>query len=87
VAFDERPVRFEPSDIARAGAFVSIDGGGHLRVERGFVRPEDEAPVEPSSTPRPRPTRRGLSPHGWRLMVKRCLQIPPAQPRLMKMKA
>jgi ParB family transcriptional regulator, chromosome partitioning protein len=33
-------------DIARAGAFISIDGGGHLRVERGFVRPEDEAPVE-----------------------------------------
>jgi ParB family transcriptional regulator, chromosome partitioning protein len=46
-AFDERPVRFELSDIARAGAFISIDGGGHLRVERGFVRPEDEAPVEP----------------------------------------
>jgi ParB family transcriptional regulator, chromosome partitioning protein len=46
-AFDERPVRFELSDIARAGAFISIDGGGHLRVERGFVRPEDEAPVQP----------------------------------------
>lgn len=46
-AFDERPVRFELSVIARAGAFVSIDGGGHRRVERGFVRPEDEAPVEP----------------------------------------
>ncbi len=46
-AFDERPVRFEPFDIGRAGAFISIDGGGHLRVERGYVRPEDEAPVEP----------------------------------------
>ena len=46
-AFDERPVRFDLSDIAHAGVFISIDGGGQLRVERGFVRPEDEAPVEP----------------------------------------
>ena len=46
-AFEERPVRFDPAEIARAGAFVSIDGSGHLRVERGYVRPEDEAPVEP----------------------------------------
>ena len=48
-AFEERPVRFEPVEIARAGAFVSIDGGGHLRVDRGYVRPEDEAPVEPEA--------------------------------------
>jgi ParB family transcriptional regulator, chromosome partitioning protein len=46
-AFGERPVRFDPAEVARAGTFVSIDGGGHLRVERGYVRPEDEAPVEP----------------------------------------
>ena len=31
----------------RAGAFVSIDGSGNLRIERGYVRPEDEVPVEP----------------------------------------
>ena len=37
-----RPVRFEPEDLAIAGAFVSIDGAGRLRVERGYVRPEDE---------------------------------------------
>jgi hypothetical protein len=30
----------------RAGAFVSIDGSGALRVERGYVRPEDERPIE-----------------------------------------
>ena len=48
-AFEERPVRFDPVEIARAGAFVSIDGCGHLRVERGYVRPEDEAPVEPEA--------------------------------------
>jgi ParB family transcriptional regulator, chromosome partitioning protein len=46
-ALDERPVRFDPDEIARAGAFVSIDGDGELRVERGYVRPEDERPVEP----------------------------------------
>lgn len=45
-AFDDRPAVFLPEDIARAGAFVSIDGAGKLRVERGYVRPEDEAPVE-----------------------------------------
>jgi ParB family chromosome partitioning protein len=47
VAFEERPVRFDPVEIARAGAFVSIDGSGNLRVERAYVRPENEAPVEP----------------------------------------
>jgi ParB family chromosome partitioning protein len=46
-AFETRPVRFDPVDVARAGIFVSIDSDGELRIERGFVRPEDEAPVEP----------------------------------------
>ncbi len=41
----DRPDRFEPSDVARAGAFVSIDSGGRLRIERGFVRPEDEPAI------------------------------------------
>jgi ParB family chromosome partitioning protein len=45
-AFDNRSHIFDPADIARAGVFVSIDGDGTLLVERGFVRPEDEAPVE-----------------------------------------
>ena len=31
-----------PEDVTRAGAFVSIDGSGKLRIERGYVRPEDE---------------------------------------------
>jgi ParB family chromosome partitioning protein len=44
-AFDERPVVYEAADIARAGAFVSIDSAGALRVERGYVRPEDEPPI------------------------------------------
>jgi len=48
--FENRPVRFDSADIARAGIFVSIDSNGALRVERGFVRPEDEVPVEPIPT-------------------------------------
>jgi len=43
---EDRPVRYDPAEVARAGAFVSIDGEGGLRIERGFVRPEDEPPVE-----------------------------------------
>ena len=45
VAFEERPVIYDATDIALAGAFVSIDSAGVLRVERGYVRPEDEPPV------------------------------------------
>jgi ParB family chromosome partitioning protein len=43
--FDDRPVQYDPDEVARAGAFVSIDGNGTLRIERGYVRPEDELPV------------------------------------------
>ncbi|MEO3434480.1 ParB N-terminal domain-containing protein [Inquilinus sp. CAU 1745] len=43
-AFDERPVIYDPADIARAGVFVSIGADGRLSVDRGYVRPEDEAP-------------------------------------------
>ncbi|MET4803599.1 ParB/RepB/Spo0J family partition protein [Bradyrhizobium sp. LB11.1] len=49
--FEARPVVFDPAEIARAGVFVSIGADGHLRVERGFVRPEDELPVEPEPDP------------------------------------
>ncbi|MFT5429339.1 ParB/RepB/Spo0J family partition protein [uncultured Bradyrhizobium sp.] len=44
-AFDDRPVTFDPTDTARAGVFVSIDSEGALSVDRGYVRPEDEAPI------------------------------------------
>lgn len=45
-AFDNRPHIFDPADISRAGAFVSVDSDGSLLIDRGFVRPEDEVPVE-----------------------------------------
>lgn len=43
---------YEPDEIARGGAFVSLGHDGNVRIERGFVRPEDEpapAPVAPST--------------------------------------
>jgi ParB family chromosome partitioning protein len=44
-AFDDRPLAYDPADITRAGVFVSIDAEGALSVDRGYVRPQDEAPV------------------------------------------
>ncbi|MER8372359.1 ParB/RepB/Spo0J family partition protein [Mesorhizobium sp. M1406] len=49
-AFDERPLSFA-EEITRAGAFISIASDGRLRVDRGYVRPEDEAPAEPENAP------------------------------------
>src|SRR5258707_1825568 len=49
-ALDDRPVKYDPEEIARAGAFVSIDGSGVLRIERAYVRPEDEPAVPPSDS-------------------------------------
>ncbi|WP_067219128.1 ParB/RepB/Spo0J family partition protein [Stappia indica] len=45
-AFDQRLTIYDPADIAIAGAFVSVDANGSLSVDRGYVRPEDERPVE-----------------------------------------
>jgi ParB family chromosome partitioning protein len=43
-AFESRPMIYDPADIARAGVFISIDRDGDLVVDRGYGRPEDEAP-------------------------------------------
>ena len=48
-AFDDRPLAFDAEEISRAGAFVSIAPDGRVRVERGYVRPEDELPIEPEA--------------------------------------
>lgn len=49
-AFDTRPTLYDRADIARAGAFVSLDRDGRLSVDRGYVRPEDEAPASGDPT-------------------------------------
>ena len=45
MAFEERSIIYDPTDIARAGVFVSIDSEGRLAVDRGYVRSEDEPPA------------------------------------------
>ncbi|WP_354133374.1 ParB/RepB/Spo0J family partition protein [Bradyrhizobium sp. RT9a] len=42
VAFEVRPMIYDPAEIARAGVFISIDSEGRLSVDRGYVRPEDD---------------------------------------------
>ncbi|MBB6468571.1 ParB family chromosome partitioning protein [Aminobacter lissarensis] len=42
-AFKVRPVRFDPAVISRAGVFLSISREGGLVVDRGYIRPDDEA--------------------------------------------
>jgi ParB family chromosome partitioning protein len=46
-ALDDRPVKYDPADVAVAGAFISLDHDGRVLIERGYVRPEDEAPAAP----------------------------------------
>jgi ParB family chromosome partitioning protein len=45
--FEARPITFDPQEVARAGAFISIGHDGAVRIERGYIRPVDELPVEP----------------------------------------
>ncbi|TWA88596.1 ParB/RepB/Spo0J family partition protein [Bradyrhizobium stylosanthis] len=33
---------YEPGDVARGGAFVLLSHDGTIRIERGFIRPEDD---------------------------------------------
>lgn len=42
----ERPMMFDPQEMARAGVFVSIETDGSLYIERGYVRSKDEPVVE-----------------------------------------
>ncbi len=41
-----RSPKFNPEDIAGAGAFVSLAQEGFLQVERGYIRPEDQKASE-----------------------------------------
>ena len=45
-ALNDRLYVFDPEEVARGGAFISLAANGELKIERGFVRPEDEAVVE-----------------------------------------
>lgn len=43
---NDRPYVLDPDEVARGGAFISLGASGELKIERGFVRPEDESVVE-----------------------------------------
>jgi ParB family chromosome partitioning protein len=45
-ALTQRPVTYDPEEQARAGVFVSLSHDGRLRIDRGYVRPEDEPASE-----------------------------------------
>ncbi|MCB1466131.1 MAG: ParB/RepB/Spo0J family partition protein [Rhizobiaceae bacterium] len=39
---NDRPYILDPDEIARGGVFISLGADGDLKIERGFVKPEDE---------------------------------------------
>lgn len=45
MAFEDRPMLYDPAETVRAGVFISIDSEGRLSVERGYVRTEDDVPA------------------------------------------
>jgi len=47
---NDRPYVFDPQEVARGGVFVSLGVSGEPKVERGFVRPEDEPKYETDLT-------------------------------------
>src|SRR5690606_37342483 len=49
--FDNRPTLYDAAEVPRAGVFVSLDANGSLDIDRGYVRPEDEAPTTPDCEP------------------------------------
>ncbi|MBZ6078888.1 ParB/RepB/Spo0J family partition protein [Microvirga puerhi] len=48
-AIENRPEIFSKKDLARAGAFISINHEGRLRIERGLIQGEEKAPGVSSS--------------------------------------
>ncbi|MND38613.1 Chromosome-partitioning protein Spo0J [compost metagenome] len=47
---DAKREGYEPDHVARGGVFVTLNHDGTARIERGFVRPEDEEAPEPEET-------------------------------------
>ena len=41
-----RPATYDKAEMARAGVFISLAGNGVLRIDRGYVRAEDEPVVD-----------------------------------------
>src|SRR5690606_30154804 len=47
---DAKRHAYDPDEIARGGAFVVVGPSGDVRIERGFIRAEDEAPEPEAKT-------------------------------------
>lgn len=45
-ALNDRPYVFDPDEVGRGGTFISLSASGDLKIERGFVRPDDEPIVD-----------------------------------------
>ncbi len=50
-SLNDRPLVFDAEDIARGGVFIALAPNGQLKIERGFVRPEDEAQADAQRPP------------------------------------
>ncbi|MBD3729261.1 MAG: ParB/RepB/Spo0J family partition protein [Sphingomonadales bacterium] len=50
-ALNIRPVTYDPDEQARAGVFISLTHDGRLRIDRGYVRPEDEPAADGEDAP------------------------------------
>ncbi|MEH2595088.1 ParB family chromosome partitioning protein [Bradyrhizobium sp. AZCC 1577] len=48
---EARRQAYDPDDIARGGAFVILNHDGTVRIERGFIRSEDERPKSETEEP------------------------------------
>ncbi|MCW1751998.1 ParB/RepB/Spo0J family partition protein [Rhizobium acaciae] len=46
---NDRPYVFDPDEVAGGGVFITLAANGELKIERGFVRPDDEPQVEAGS--------------------------------------
>lgn len=47
---DAKRHAYDPDEIARVGAFIVVGHNGVVRIERGFMRAEDEAPEPEAET-------------------------------------
>jgi ParB family chromosome partitioning protein len=68
-----RREEYKPRDLAMAGAFVTLAGDGSVRIERGFVRAEDEPQSKAKAEPkgkRPAKDEDGLAPVSEKLVAE-----------------
>lgn len=45
-AMSDRPLVYEAADMTKAGVFVSLAWDGSLRIDKGYIRPEDDGDAD-----------------------------------------